>query len=326
MTVVVTGASGHVGAALVRALIERGDKVRVLVRSDVRALEGLDVERHQVDVMNADGVDSAVRGAEIVYHAAARLTLEAERDELADRVNVVGTRNVLEACKKHGVRRLVHFSTVHALAHASGDLIAEGAGLPYERSKAAAERDVIAAAERDLDAVIVSPCAVVGPFDHKPSYIGRVLLMLARGLVPAVVRGGQSWIDVRDIAASAIAAGTRGTRGSRYVLSGHWLSMFDFMGVAARAAGVSPPRFTLPTGVAKGFAPIAERAARWLKQEPLFSRASFDALELAPRDYGDLPVRELGHTARPVQSTLEDTFAWFGERGLLPRNRRSRAT
>ncbi|NUP08662.1 MAG: NAD-dependent epimerase/dehydratase family protein [Polyangiaceae bacterium] len=322
MTVVVTGASGHVGAALVRALLARGEQVRAVVRSDVRAIEGLDVERKRLDVTDADAVSEAIRGARVVYHAAARLTLEAEHDPLADEVNVAGTRNVLAACRRHGVERLVHFSTVHALGREGGALIDEGAGLPYERSKAAAERDVVAAAKSDLDAVIVSPCAVIGPYDHKPSYMGRVLLMLARGLLPAVVHGGQSWVDVRDIASSAIAAAERGRRGERYILSGHWMPMLDFTRAAAKAARVMPPLFAVPTKVAKTFAPLAERAARVLKQEPLFSRASFDAIDPAPRDFGDLAARDLGHAPRPVSSTLEDTFAWFQERGMMSARRR----
>src|SRR5512139_4333752 len=225
--VVVTGASGHVGAALVRALLAEGASVRALVRSDVRALDGLDIEKVKADVTDRAAVVDALRGAEVVYHAAARLTLESTVDEAADRVNVEGTRNVLEGCKTHGVRRLVHFSTVHVL-HDGGDLIAEHAGLPYERSKAGAEREVQRAVKDGLDAVVVSPCAVIGPYDHKPSYMGRVLLMLARGWLPATVSGGQSWVDVRDIASSAIAASRKGEKGARYVLAGHWLPMHDF--------------------------------------------------------------------------------------------------
>ncbi|MBK8937735.1 MAG: NAD-dependent epimerase/dehydratase family protein [Polyangiaceae bacterium] len=322
MTVLVTGASGHVGAALVRALLVRGERVRAVVRSDVRAVKGLDLELARVDVTDERGVDEAVRGASVVYHAAARLTLEATHDPLADQVNVDGTRNIVAACRRHGVRRLVHFSTAHALGRGGGGLLDEGSGLPYERSKAAAEREVVSASETDLDAVIVSPCAVIGPFDHKPSYMGRVLIMLARGLVPAVVVGGQSWVDVRDIAAGAIAAAERGKRGERYVLSGRWLPMLDFMRIAARAAGVSPPLFELPTSVARGFAPLAERAARLMKKEPLFTRASFDALEPSPRDYGDAATRDLGYAPRDLEQTLAETFAWYGERGMMPRGGR----
>src|SRR5690606_29390153 len=114
MRVVVTGASGHVGGALVRALLERGDRVRALVRSDVRAREGLDVEPVRADVCDAAAVGGAIAGAELVFHAAAKITIDDRPDPAAEATNVAGTRNVIEACRAHGVRRLVHFSSVHA--------------------------------------------------------------------------------------------------------------------------------------------------------------------------------------------------------------------
>jgi dihydroflavonol-4-reductase len=322
MTVVVTGASGHVGAALVRALIEQGESVRALVRSDTRALQGLDVDVRKLDVGDVDGIRAAFQGARVVYHAAARITLEAVADPEAERVNVAGTRNIIDACKRQGVERLVHFSTIHAIDPGGHELLAEGGGLPYERSKASAERDVVLAAQGDLDAVIVSPCAVVGPYDHKPSYIGRVLLMIAKGLVPATVAGGQSWVDVRDVARGAITAATKGKRGSRYVLHGKWRPMREFATIASGIVGRSPPRFDIPTVWAQRFAPLAERASRLIGQEPLFTKASFDALELTPRQIDPRARDELGHDTRPLEETLRDTFEWFRERGLLARGRR----
>src|SRR5690606_3201659 len=116
----------------------------------------------------------AIAGAELVFHAAAKITIDDRPDPAAEATNVAGTRNVIEACRAHGVRRLVRFSSVHA----------RGEGSAYERSKALAEREVLAAVDGGLDAVVVQPAAVVGPFDHKPSYIGRFLLMLARNAVP----------------------------------------------------------------------------------------------------------------------------------------------
>lgn len=321
-TVVVTGASGHVGAALVRELLAGGAKVRALVRKDVRALEGLDVERVPGDVTDRARVIAAIRGAEVVYHAAARVTLESAHDPDADRVNVAGTRNVLDACRENGVRRLVHFSTVHVLEGAGG-LIAEGAGMPYERTKAGAEREVNSAVAAGLDAVIVSPCAVIGPYDHKPSHMGRVLLMLARGFLPATVVGGQSWVDVRDVARSAVAASKMGETGHRYLLAGHWLPMRRFATLASHAAKVSPPRFDIPFALARRFAPVAERASRLMGQEPLFTLASMDALEQRPRSLDPRATEVLGHAPRPTEETLADTFRWYEEAGLLRRSRRA---
>jgi dihydroflavonol-4-reductase len=317
MQVVVTGASGHVGAALVRALLDRGDAVRALVRSDVRALEGLDVDLRRIDVRDAARVHEALAGAELVFHAAAKLSLESGPDPVTEAINVEGTRHVVEACRAHGVRRLVHFSSAHAARRGGGALLEEGEGTAYEQSKAAAEREVLRALDAGLDAVIVRPTGVVGPHDHKPSYMGRVLLMIARGLLPATVAGGQSWVDVRDVASSAIAAAERGTRGAQYVLAGHWLPMHDLARAASRAAGVRGPIAAMPAGVAKAFAPLAERAMRAIGREPLFTAASIDALEKAPRPLDERAARELGHAPRALEDTLRDTYAFFRERGML---------
>ncbi len=322
MDVVVTGASGHVGAALLRALVARGDRVVALVHRDARALEGLEVEPRRADVRDEGAVREALRGAEVVYHAAAKLSLEAERDPETEATNVEGTRNVIAACRAHGVRRLVHFSSAHALRRDGSALLAPGEGLPYERSKALAEREVLEAVERGLDAVIVSPCAVVGPFDFKPSYIGRVLLMLAKGMIPATVRGGQSWVDVRDIAASAIAAGERGAAGSRFVLSGHWHTMQDFARMASGVAEARPPLGAVPPWLAKAFAPMASAATRAVGREPLFTRASIDALEPSPRPLDPGARETLGHAPRPLVETLTDAYAFFEAQGWIQRRRR----
>lgn len=322
MEVAVTGASGHIGAALVRALLARGDRVRALVHRDARALEGLDVDVRRVDVREAGAVHDALARVEMVFHAAAKLSLDAGPDLDAEATNIQGTRNVIRACRAHGVRRLVHFSSAHAMRRDGSDLLGEREGLVYERSKALAEREVRDAVERGLDAVVVSPCAVIGPFDFKPSYIGRVLLMLAKGRIPATVRGGQSWVDVRDIAASTLAASERGTAGARYVLGGHWLPMQDFARAASRVVGVRPPLGAVPPALAKAFAPLAIGAMRALGQEPLFTRASIDALEPTPRPTDSAAERALGHAPRPLEETLMDTYTFFRERGMLEEGRR----
>lgn len=304
-----------------RALVARGDRVTAFVHRDRRALEGLDVVARLVDVRDARAVEDALRGAELVFHAAAKLSLEAD-DAEAEAINVEGTRHVIAACRARGVRRLVHFSSAHALRRDGSALLDADEGQPYERSKAVAERAVLDAVAAGLDAVIVSPCAVLGPFDFKPSYIGRVLVMLAKGQIPATVRGGQSWVDVRDIAASSIAAAERGAAGARFVLSGHWRTMQDFARMASEVAGARAPLGAVPPGLAKAFAPLASRAMRALGQEPLFTRASIDALEASPRATDPEAAQTLGHAPRPLEETLSDTYAFFRERGLIAARRR----
>jgi len=217
MQVVVTGATGHVGANLTRALVARGDRVRVLVRRGERGLEDVDCERVTGDVRDPEGIDKLVAGAEVVYHLAAKISLEADDPEV-DQINVGGVRHITESCRKHGVRRLVHFSSIHAFStEPAAEVLDERRPLiedprqpPYDRSKAAGQRVVLDAVKKGLDAVIVHPAAVLGPHDYAPSRMGRVLLSLARGTMPGLVQGGFSWVDVRDIVAAAMAAEAKG--------------------------------------------------------------------------------------------------------------------
>ncbi|MBI4951201.1 MAG: NAD-dependent epimerase/dehydratase family protein [Myxococcales bacterium] len=328
MAVVVTGASGHVGGALVRALLAEGASVRALVRSDVRPLAGLDVEVVRVDVADREGLGRAFRGAEVVYHAAAQISLEVGPDAAADAVNVCGTRHVVDACRGAGVRRLVHFSTAQALGEDGRELrrFPDGPrqGLAYDRSKVDAERVVLEGAATDLDAVVVSPCAVVGPPDHKPSYMGRVLLWLARRRLPATVAGGQSWVDVRDVALAAMAAARVGVRGERYVIGGHWLPLAELAVLACRAAGVAPPPFRVPRALASAFAPAVATVLRGLGHDPLFTRGSLEQLQDRPRPLDARAGSVLGHRPRPIETTLADAYAWFEAQGLLAPQRRAR--
>jgi len=189
MTVVVTGASGHVGANLVRALLDEGRPVRALVHANRQALAGLDIEMVEGDIANPESLLKAFDGAEVVYHLAATISLLMDSWPLLERVNVTGTRNVVEACLRSGIRRLVHFSSIHALRQEPLEttvdelrpLVDSPRCPPYDRSKAAGEIEIHRGLERGLDAVIINPTAIIAPYDYRPSRFGQILLDLARG-------------------------------------------------------------------------------------------------------------------------------------------------
>ncbi|HEY7954220.1 MAG TPA: NAD-dependent epimerase/dehydratase family protein, partial [Polyangia bacterium] len=187
MKVVVTGAAGHIGGNLTRALIARGERPRVLVRSDRRALDGLDVEVVDGDVRDRASLERAFDGAERVFHLAAHISISPGEEELVEAINVRGVKNVVEACLARGVKRLIHFSSIHALAsEPTGTPVDESrplaadSPLTYDRSKAGGEREVRAGIERGLDAVVVNPTGVIGPHDYRPSRMGEVFLSLYR--------------------------------------------------------------------------------------------------------------------------------------------------
>jgi dihydroflavonol-4-reductase len=325
MTVVVTGATGHIGANLVRALIAEGHPTRSLVHVNCRAIEGLDTEVIQGDVRDRESLFRAFDGAEVVYHLAASISLFMYGWSRLESVNVFGTRNVVEACLRSGVRRLVHFSSIHALVPEPVDapldesrpLVASRRCPPYDRSKAAAEVEVRRGLERGLDAVIINPTAIIGPHDYEPSYFGEALLAMVRRKLPSLVTGGYDWVDVRDVVAGALGAEKQAPAGAKYLLSGHWVSMCDLAAMVAEITGVSAPGFVCPLWLARLGAPIAAAVGHLNGRRPLYTSVSMRALRSNRYISHEKATRELGYQPRPFRETLVDTLRWFEENGQI---------
>jgi dihydroflavonol-4-reductase len=322
---VVTGAAGHLGANLVRALLEAGRPVRCLVRDDVRALEGLGVERVRGDLSDPASLARAFAGARSVFHLAARISIVGSEGGAVERTNVDGVGNVIDACRTAGVRRLVHFSSVQALADPGpGGQLDEDVGLAapkgltaYDRSKVAAEQRVLDAVAAGLDAVICTPTAAIGPWDCKPSRIGGALLDLARGRMPAILDAGFDWVDARDVAAGALAAEEMGIAGQRYLLSGAWQSLAHVAGLVHQCGGSRAPRLVLPLSVAGVLAPLGLAGARLLGAQPVFTPDSIRTLRGRQKIVAKRSIAELGWAPRPLETTIADTLTWFRQAGML---------
>lgn len=325
MTVLVTGASGHIGGVLVRAMNAQQRRPRVLVRNDTDAIEGLDVERVNGDVLAPDTLETAMRGVDVVYHLAARISIDGDRDGKVFETNALGTRNVVEACLKSGVKRLIHFSSIHALEAAplDSDLdesrpFADGPGAPaYDKSKAAGEREVLEGVSKGLDAVILNPTGVIGPYDFKISQMGQVFLDLAHRRLIALVNGGFDWVDVRDVAETALRAEHLGKSGERYLLSGHWASIRELAEAAQEATGIPAPRMTSPLWLARMAAPFAMQYSRMLGKNPKLTPDSVSILRCGKNIRCDKAKCNLGHSARPLRETVHDIYAWFRSAGKI---------
>jgi dihydroflavonol-4-reductase len=325
MTVVVTGATGHIGANLVRALINEGRSTRCLVHVNCRAIDGLDIEKAGGDVRDLDSLCRAFRGADVVYHLAAGISLSMADWPRLESINVTGTRHVVEACLRTGVRRLVHFSSIHALVQEplaipvdeSRPLVESRHYPPYDRSKAAAEREVRQGIERGLDAVIIYPTAIIGPYDYQPSYFGEALLAMAQQKLPALVTGGFDWVDARDVAAGAMLAEEKAPPGTGYLLSGHWMSMCDIAAMVGEITGVATSRLVCPLWLASIGAPIIKAISHLNGKLPLYTSVSLRALKSNRHISHEKATRELGYKPRPFYETLVDTLHWFEENGQL---------
>jgi dihydroflavonol-4-reductase len=333
MTALVTGASGHLGGTLVRALLAQGRSVRALIHSSSGALEGIDgdLELVQGDVLDRASLDRACEGAETVFHLAAIISIVGDPDGKVRAVNVDGARNVAEAALAAGVTRMVHVSSVHAFGINSGadqitevsPKVAEGAPA-YDRSKAAGEEAVREVIAKGLQATIVNPGGVLGPFDFIPSRMGTFFLRLFRRKLPGLVPGGFSWVDVRDVVDSIIAAETRGRVGENYLLTGHWGAMTELAQMAQRVTGVKSPGFSVPLWVADWAAPLMTWWAKATKTEPLYTREALHAVRACHDISWQKAGRELGHSPRPLEDTVRDSYRWFEAHGhvTLPESER----
>jgi len=320
--IVITGASGLVGGNLVRAMLAQGRSVSALVHQDRRALEGLDIETANADLTDPASLEHAFRGAQVVYHLASSISIRMDDWDALQRINVDGTRNVVDACLRCGVEKLVYFSSIHAYQQEPFDLpldedrpLLTGDGIPpYVRSKAAAESIARRAPECGLATLIVIPSAILGPFDFRPSYLGQALQLLAQGRIPALVRGGYDWVDVRDVVAGAMQVERLGRSGARYILSGHWRSLREVAEAAAQVSGTPAPGFTVPIWLAETFQPLMAKLAQINGSQPLYTRTMLDAMRSNRNISHARASRDLGYAPRPFEETLTDTLNWFAAR------------
>lgn len=318
----VTGATGFVGSAVVRTLLEAGQRVRALVRATSRLdnLRGLDVETVTGDLCAPESLEAAVQGCRGVFHVAADYRMWVRRPSELYSTNVRGSRNLLLAAARAGVQRIVYTSSVATLgttddgSPADEETIASYADMigDYKRSKFLAERKVRALANtHDVDVVIVNPAAPVGPRDIKPTPTGRLILDAARGRMPAYVDTGLDIVHVDDVAAGHWQAWQRGTRGRRYILGGENLTLREILTRVARISGHRPPRFRLPPDAVLPVAKVAEAWARVSGREPLVTVAGVELSRKRMFFSHARATRELGYQPRPAQAALEDAVQWF---------------
>ena len=327
MLYLVTGATGLVGNNVVRLLIERGENVRALVRNPSdKALAGLPIELVTGDVCNAEAVGRAVEGVDRVIHAAARVHLGWTGLELQRSVNVEGTRNVAKAAKQAGLR-MVHVSSVDALGLGSRSLPAdeecpaEGSVLcPYVVTKRAAERALLELVADGLDAVIVNPVYMFGPWDWKPSS-GRMILEVARGWALLAPPGGNDFADVRDVAAGILTAAERGQTGRRYILGGDPLSYLEAWRMIADVVGVRGPRRMM---LRPGLFVAGRFGDLWAKVRGVEGDVNSAAVAMSQLEHHfsyQRAAAELDYRPRPAREAIEAAWAWFIDHGYAQRRK-----
>ena len=323
----VTGGTGFVGANVVRELLAQGRAVRVLARpgSDRRAIAGLGVEIVEGDLLDPASLRRAVKGVNSVFHVAADYRLWARHPEELHRVNVGGTRAVLEAAGEAGVSRVVYTSTVGALGipgdgtpgtEATPVSLRDMVG-PYKASKFLAEQVALGFAHQGLPVVVVNPSAPVGPWDVKPTPTGRMVVDFLEGKMVATLDTGLNLVHVQDVARGHLLAAERGKIGEKYILGNRNLSLAEIGALLSEIAGIRPPRVRIPYWVAWSAALSMEAVARVTGAPP---RVPLTAVRMAKkRMYFDpaKAVRELGLPQTDVRDALRDAAEWFRAHGYV---------
>ena len=325
MRVLVTGATGLVGAAIARELARRGHAVRALARpsSDATALEGLGAEVVRGDVLDAASVRAALRGCQGVVHTAGIASFRPGMRETLMAVNARGAELVLGAALEAGVARAVLTSSVSALggsrtpgvADEATSSNAEALGIDYFVSKLRGEQAGLSLARRGLPLAVVRPAFVLGPGDVHGTSASTVLAVVRRR-IPAYVEGGVSFCHVDDVARGHAEALERGRAGELYHLGGHNLAMSEFMARVARLAGIRPPT-RLPVPVALAMATASSWAARLRGRRPTGSVDLVRASALYTFVTSAKAERELGYSIRPFDDMVRDTLRWYLAQGKL---------
>ncbi len=328
MKAFVTGATGFVGSSLVRLLIREGFQVGILARknSSLANVEDLNLSIHFGDLKDPRSLEEALAGYDYLFHVAADYRLWVPRPKEIYENNVQGTKNIMNAAIKTGIRRVVYTSSVATLGlRKDGTPADEETPVSlkdmighYKRSKFMAEEAVRNLAESGkIDVVIVNPSTPIGPRDIKPTPTGRMILEAAQGKMPAYVDTGLNIVHVDDVSMGHLLALQKGRTGRRYILGGENMTLKEILETIARLTNQRPPRIRLPHNLILPLAYVFEAVSLITGKEPL---ATVDGVRLAKKRMffsSKRAERELGYTHRPAQMAIEDAVEWYKEQGLI---------
>ena len=321
----VIGATGHLGNVLLRLLIENGEKVVGIVPEgeDLTPIEGLPVEIRYADIRNYESLKNVLSGVDYVFHTAGVISISRGDWDKLYSVNVIGTRNVVEACLELKVKRLVFTSSVHAFKESKkGTPITEDLPLSplygdYAKSKAMATEEVIKGIKRGLDAVIVAPTGIIGPCDYKVSEMGTLIVNYMKSKMFFYVHGAYDFVDVRDVAQGEILAMDKGKTGEIYILSGDQITIEEILNTLREVSQKKILHICMPMFLAQFASLFTPTVARITKEKPLFTAYSLQVIQSNSLVSSKKAEVELGYKTRPIKESLRDSYLWFREQNVL---------
>lgn len=319
---IITGADGHLGSTLIRMLAPTGAQITGLVLPGSVSEKQDHVQYVQGDVRDVESLRPLFEHPEeeelYVIHTAGIIDISERETPMLRDVNIRGTEHILALSKQYHVKRLVYVSSVHAIAEKddyavitetdqfSPDTV-RGA---YARTKAAATQAVLDAGREGLDVVVVHPSGIIGPYDRSGNHLVQMITDYLRGMLPACVRGGYDFVDVRDVAKGCLLALEKGRSGNCYILSNRHYEIREVLGMV-RSVSRGKKLMVLPMWMAKLFAPAMQWYAKLKKQRPLYTKYSLYTLRSNDRFSHDKATRELGYMPRDLRETIRDTVMWY---------------
>ncbi len=325
---IITGATGLLGNALIRELLNRGRNIKALVRksSDTACFSGCEVEQLFGDVLDLESLKKAFIGAEYVYHLASEVSIMPGRHRRLREINITGTDNVIKACLECKVKRLIYTSSIHAFKESKDGTIIDET-LPfdpcnrmgeYNRTKAKASIAVLEAVRlRGLDAVIVCPTGIMGPYDFKLSNIGSMFIDYFTGKQKIIVDGAFDFVDARDAAIGHILAAQKGINGQTYMLSGQRVTMSELMQILKDTTGIPIPKYKLPVWVAYPVAMLTPIYYRITGHKPVFTIYSLRTLRSNSYISHGKATEQLGYNPRPIRQTIRESVDWLKKCNLF---------
>lgn len=320
MKIAVTGATGHIGNNVCRKLINKGHQVHALVRNgkDI-ALQGLSIETHQGNLMNEEVLDNMLTGVDLLIHMAAIVSIDPADRENILKTNIEGPRVVVDACLRNGVKRIIHFSSIHAHKafgpnveiNEETDYVTNPASA-YDYSKAQGEAIMIAARKRGMDVTIVNPTGVIGPNDYKPSLTGQLFIKMLRGNMRIIVDSGFNWVDVRDVADAVVQIVEQNISNEKMFLSGHWRSLQTLGATTCSVIEQQYKCLALPFIFAYLGLPFIHLASLFYKKSPLYTSQSLKAVKEGSRLVSHQKANKvIGYVPRPFEDTIHDTVEFL---------------
>ena len=321
-TYIITGAAGHLASTIIKYLRDADCQIRGLILPSERGEDDRQITYYRGDITKIESLEeifSGLDGAEVVViHAAGIISIGEDITPLLYNVNVTGTKNVIAQCIRHHVKRLVYVSSVHAIPETDKKAtISETAKFSkdtvtgaYAATKAEATEAVLNAVKNGLDAVVVHPSGIVGPYDSGNNHLVQLISMCISGKLPAGVTGGYDFVDVRDVAKGCLEAAEHGEKGSCYILSNRYFTVKELLECVRKTAG-GRKKLCLPIGLARAFVPAFEWIAKVTHTRPLYTRYSLYTISSNGHFTHDKATAELGYHPWDMQATVADTISWL---------------